>query len=294
MRLPVDANLRIFGTPMFIDIHTHVFPRRLAPSILDDMQKRKGIAHFNDGTIDGLSGAMAESGVGLSFISRITTKKEKVSSVNAWLGNCMRPGIQSLATVHPDQRVATSDLDELNAQGFKGIKLHPDYQDFYVEDRRMYPFYEAAQAIAMPVLFHAGLDRGLPPPVHALPPGLLKVHQDFPHLIMIAAHMGGEDNYDQTEELLLGKNIFIDTSFVLRIMPFGLLKRFFRKHGADRILFGSDSPFKNQKAELAYLLNLSFLTTAEKEKVAGGNAAALFFDSSSSSLFGNASSSCIK
>jgi predicted TIM-barrel fold metal-dependent hydrolase len=93
---------------------------------------------------------------------------------------------------------------------------------------------------------------------------------------MIAAHMGGEDNYDQTEELLLTENIFLDTSFVLRIMPLGLLKRFFRKHGVEHILFGSDSPFTDQVAELAYLLNLPFLTSSEKEQVAGGNAAALF------------------
>ena len=260
---------------MFIDFHTHVFPRRKAPSILADMAKRKGIPHFDDGTVDGLLDAMAHSGIGLSLISRITTKKENVTTVNDWLSKCNRPAIQSLATIHPDQPMASSDLEALRAQGFKGVKLHPDYQGFFVDDRRMYPFYEAAQATGTPVLFHAGLDRGLPPPVHAMPSGLLKVHRNFPRLIMIAAHMGGEDNYDETEELLLGKDIFIDTSFVLRIMPFGLLKRFFRKHGVERILFGSDSPFTDQATELKYLLNLSFLTTAEKEKVAGQNAASL-------------------
>jgi uncharacterized protein len=260
---------------MFIDFHTHVFPRRKAPSILDDMAKRKGIPHFFDGTIDGLLGVMDKSGIDLSLISRITTKKENVTVVNEWLRNCSRPHIQSMATVHPDLPVASSDLKALRAHGFKGVKLHPDYQGFFVDDPRMYPFYEAAQATQMPVLFHAGLDRGLPPPVHAMPRGLLKVHRDFPNLIMIAAHMGGEDNYDETEALLLGEDIYLDTSFVLRLMPFGLLKRFFRKHGVERILFGSDGPFTDQTAELNYLLSLSFLTTADKEKVAGGNAASL-------------------
>lgn len=260
---------------MVIDFHTHIFPRRKAPLILDDMAKRKGIAHFNDGTLDGLIGVMEESSIGRSLISRITTKLGNVTSVNEWLAGCMRPDVQCLATIHPDQPVASSDLEALRAQGFKGVKLHPDYQGFFVDDRRMYPFYEAAQATQMPVLFHAGLDRGLPPPVHAMPEGLLTVHRAFPHLIMIAAHMGGEDNYEETEELLLGQDIFLDTSFVLRIMPFGLLKRFFRKHGVDHILFGSDSPFTDPTQELDYLLNLSFLTSAEKEKVTGANAAAL-------------------
>ena len=262
---------------MFIDFHTHVFPRRKAPMILKDMSERKNIPHFFDGTVDGLTNVMDQSGIAVSLISRITTQKENVTAVNEWLARCMGPKIQALATVHPDQPVAASELEALREKGFRGVKLHPDYQGFFVDDRRMYPFYEAAQATATPVLFHAGLDRGLPPPVHAMPPGLLKIHRDFPHLIMILAHMGGEDNYEETEALLLGKEVFLDTSFVLRIMPFGLLKRFFRKRGVDRILFGSDSPFTDQTSELNYLLNLSFLSTAEKEKVAGGNAASIIF-----------------
>ena len=261
---------------MFIDIHTHVFPDHKAPLVLKDMAERKKIPCFSDGTVSGLSAAMQTSGIELSLISRITTKKENVASVNQWLIDSACPGIRPLATVHPDLPVASNDLLDLRDRGFLGIKLHPDYQGFFVDDKRMYPFYEAAQATQMPVLFHAGLDRGLPPPVHALPPGLLTVHRDFPGLIMIAAHMGGEDNYEETEALLLGESIYIDTAFVLRLMPHELLKRFFRKHGVERILFGSDSPFTDQPMEFEYLMELPFLTSSEKDKIAGENAAALF------------------
>jgi uncharacterized protein len=89
---------------------------------------------------------------------------------------------------------------------------------------------------------------------------------------MIAAHMGGEDNYDETEAHLLGKNIYLDTSFVLRIMERSILHRFFTKHSIERFLFGSDSPFTDQKTELDFLLNLPFLTQDAKEKIAGLNA----------------------
>jgi predicted TIM-barrel fold metal-dependent hydrolase len=95
--------------------------------------------------------------------------------------------------------------------------------------------------------------------------------------MMVAAHMGGEDNYEETETHLLGEDIYLDTAFVLRIMAPETLKRFFRKHPVERILFGSDSPFTDQEAELRYLLNLPFLSASEKEKIAGGNAAALLF-----------------
>ena len=260
---------------MFIDLHTHIFPRSKASAILQDMSERKGIPHYNDGTLEGLLQAMERSTVGLSLISRITTRKSKVHTVNRWLLSCSRPTVLPMATVHPDLPMATSDLEAMQAWGFKGVKVHPDYQDFFVDDTRMYPFYEAAQATQMPVLFHAGLDRGLPPPVHATPRRLLKVHRDFPQLIMVAAHMGGEDNYAETEAHLLGEEIYLDTAFVLRIMPPEILKRFFRTHPIERILFGSDSPFTDQAAELDFLLDLPYLSPAEKEKVAGTNAAAL-------------------
>lgn len=257
---------------MFIDFHTHIFPESRASSILTDLAARGEIPHYTDGTLDGLLGAMKRSGVALSLISRITTRKEQVEDVNQWLLDCTRPNVRPLATIHPDMPVSWDDLTKLKDRGFKGIKLHPDYQGFFVDDPRMYCFYEAAQAVGMPVLFHAGLDRGLPPPVHATPEGLLKVHRQFPDMIMAAAHMGGEDNYEETETHLLGKDIYLDTAFVLRIMAPETLKRFFRKHPIERILFGSDSPFTDQDAELNYLLNLPFLTTSEKEKIAGGNA----------------------
>lgn len=260
---------------MFIDFHTHIFPDDIAASILKDMAGRGDITHFTDGTYQGLLGAMSRSKIGMSIVSRITTQAEKVEAVNQWLIQCSGPTIRSMATFHPDLPIDPEVLEAVQSEGFAGIKLHPDYQGFFVDDVRMYPFYEAAQDTGIPVLFHAGLDRGLPPPVHATPQRLLKVHRQFPRMVMVAAHMGGEDNYEDTETCLLGRDIYLDTSFVLRIMNPETLKRFFRKHSVERILFGSDSPFTDQAAELDYLLNLDFLTDSQKEKVAGGNASAL-------------------
>ena len=265
----------ILKNRMSIDFHTHIFPPESAPSILNQLLDRGNIRHFTDGTVEGLLTAMEKSSVNLSLFSRITTRAENIAPVNQWLRQCTREHIKPMATWHPDMPAATSDLEALKAHGFKGFKLHPDYQGFFVDDPRMYSFYEAAQAVQMPVLIHAGLDRGLPPPVHATPQRLLKVHRQFPRMIIVAAHMGGEDNYDETETHLLGKEIYLDTSFVLRIMDRDILKRFFRKHSVERILFGSDSPFTDQAVELNYLFDLPFLTASEKDKVAGKNAAAL-------------------
>ena len=260
---------------MIVDFHTHIFPRRIAPYILSKLSHHHDIPNFSDGTIHGLLNSMQAAGVQTALISRITVHPVKVDAVNQWLLGHMRNNILPLATIHPDQPEGPAYIDYLNQAGFKGLKLHPDYQGFYADDRRMYPFYEVAQALKVPVLFHAGLDRGLPPPFKAMPGHLYQVHKDFPRLKMIAAHLGGEDNYDETEATLLGTDIYLDTAFVLRIVNQEILKRFFRKHPIERFLFGTDSPFTDQKTELHFLHNLPFLTAPQKDKIAGQNAARL-------------------
>lgn len=259
---------------MIIDFHTHIFPRKKAPIILSELSERSDIPHFTNGTLSGLLNSMEKAGINLSLISRITTRAEQVVPVNQWLHDKKQENILAMATLHPDQQ-SPEYIKQLKDLGFKGIKLHPDYQGFYADDKRMFLLYEVLQFLQMPVLFHAGLDRGLPPPYRAMPLRLLNIHREFPRLIMIAAHMGGENNYEETEEYLLGTSIYLDTAFVLRSMDKTILNRFFHKHPIDRFVFGSDSPFSDQSEDLEYLLNLPFLTHEEKEKIAGKNAAEL-------------------
>ena len=260
---------------MIIDFHTHIFPTNIAKKTVSGLRDRAGIPHYSDGSEKGLRASMREAGIDISVVSRITTKPEQVKYIHGWLRSVSKNGILSMATWHPDLPVQAGSVERLIKQGFRCVKLHPDYQGFYVDEKRMFPFYAAAEAAGMPILFHAGLDNGLPPPLHAPPKRLLAVHENFPALKIIAAHMGGEDNYNETETYLLGKNIYLDTSFVLRLMPKDTFKRFVRKHSVDRIIFGSDSPWKDQSTELDYLLSFSFLSDDEKEKITERNAAEL-------------------
>jgi hypothetical protein len=115
----------------------------------------------------------------------------------------------------------------------------------------------------------------LPDPIHSTPERLAKVRREFPSLRMVVAHLGGEAVFDETERCLLGRDIFMDTSFVMRVMPPRVLERFMKKHPAERILFGSDSPWTDQSEELRFLTGLPYLRVEEKEKIAGRNAAEL-------------------
>lgn len=261
---------------MVIDSHTHIFPQMKSRAILSKLSSRAAIPHFTDGTLQGLLNSMKTAGVHLSLISRITTRPEQVDPVNHWLYGLRRDNVLPMATIHPDMPAGQAYIKSLKDKGFIGIKVHPDYQGFYADDTRMFPFYETLQDLKMPILFHAGLDRGLSPPFRAMPVHLLRVHRQFPGLVMIAAHMGGEDNYDQTETCLLGEDIYLDTAFVLRLMNPDTLKRFFKMHPIERFLFGTDSPFTDQSTELNYLQSLAFLSQDAKDNIAGKNAAELF------------------
>lgn len=257
-----------------IDFHTHIFPPQLADKTLEAMDKRS-IPSFANGTLPGLIDSMDAAGIDISVVSRITTKPEQVESINQWLLRTKQGRIHPLATWHPNLPVDPEIIKRLKGQGFKGFKLHPDYQGFIVDDKGMFPFYEAAQAEGMFVLFHAGLDRGLPGPPNAPPERLVNIHEAFPDLPMILAHMGGEEIYDRTEKCLLGRDIYLDTSFVLRKMPLNILKRFVTRHPIDRFLFGTDSPWVDQNMDLKFFLSLPFLTEDAKERITGTNAARL-------------------
>ncbi len=260
---------------MKIDFHTHVYPDLVATKAVREVCQRSGIDAYADGTLEGLKRSMAAAGIDLSVVAAVATKPEQVTSMQKWLTAIRQPGIETLAAMHPADPLNSEQMTMLRREGFRGFKLHPDYQDFFVDDPRMYPLYEAVAAEGMFILFHAGMDRGLPHPVHATPKRLAVVHKAVPELCMIVAHLGGEESYEDTALHLLGRDLYLDTSFVLRKMPGTFRERFLKEHPAERLLFASDSPWTDQREELQFLLQLPFLTQSDKEKVCFSNAARL-------------------
>ncbi|SEM50841.1 hypothetical protein SAMN04489760_1192 [Syntrophus gentianae] len=268
---------------MKIDFHTHIYPDRVAAKTVAAVRQRAGVEAYTDGTLEGLKRSMAAAGIDLSVVAAVATRPEQVSSIQKWMTSIRQPGIETLATLHPAAPQNSDQIEMLKRAGFRGFKLHPDYQDFFVDESRMYPIYETVAAEGMFILFHAGVDRGLPHPVHATPKRLAAVHEDIPELCMIVAHLGGEEAYEEAAEHLLGRDLYMDTSFVLRKMPRKFLERFLKEHPSDRLLFASDSPWTDQGEELQFLLQLPFLTESDKGKISCSNAARLLGLETSSS-----------
>lgn len=260
---------------MKIDFHTHIYPDDIAQNTITAVCERSGINAFTDGTLAGLKRSMATAGIDISVVAAVPTKPNQVASIQQWLSSIREPGIMTLAAMHPDAPLSPEQIKKLKQEGFKGFKLHPDYQNFYVDEPRMFPIYEKIAEENMFILFHAGVDRGLPHPIHGTPKRIAAVHKTIPELCIIAAHLGGEDVYEETLRYLLGQNIYMDTSFVLRKAPWSFLEHIFEEHPVERLLFASDSPWTDQREELEFLLHLPFLSENDKEKICFYNAARL-------------------
>ena len=88
---------------------------------------------------------------------------------------------------------------------------------------------------------------------------------------MIAAHLGGQKQWDDVERYLPGTGIYLDTSMGFEYYPHDQFLRIVKAIGSDKILFGSDSPWSRADSEIATLKALP-LTEADKQAIFCGNA----------------------
>jgi hypothetical protein len=261
-----------------IDFHTHFFPPDLAPRaiklLIDNAAPTVTMKNYTDGTVDGLMDSMKKGGIDISVTLGVATKPSQVSTINKGCAENSYPGIIQFGAMHPDLEEFEAEIDFLTANGIKGIKMHPEYQYNYIADKKNYPMYEKLASSGLIVLMHSGKDPGPFTNDHALPPAIKKVHEDFPKLNLVAAHLGGWMVWDEVEEVLAGIDIFFDTSAIYRLLPPEQFVRICRKHGVEKILFGSDSPWYDQGESVEWIKR-SGLNDAEIEAIFEGNATRL-------------------
>lgn len=257
---------------MIIDIHTHAFPDALAPRAMEVLVGNSGTTPYSDGTCAGLRESMRKGGVSISLVAPIATKPSQARGINKWAVElCHSDDLISLGSIHPMQDDWQAEIDALVADGIRGIKLHPDYQGFFVDEPRFVPMFKALADAKLVVLFHAGVDIGLPPPVHCPPDRLARLLDAVPDLTVIAAHMGGYECWDDVERYLVGRDLYFDTSYSLRDLGRDRMTAVIKAHGPNRILFGTDSPWTESVSEIPAIRALD-LTPDEVEAILGGNA----------------------
>ncbi|MHB9036265.1 MAG: amidohydrolase family protein [Armatimonadota bacterium] len=254
-----------------IDFHAHVFPDQVAERAIETLHAAYQIELAFDGTVSGLLSLMEQDGVDFAVVQPVATKAGQVKSINDWAASHTDFRIISFGGIHPDYEDVPGEIDRMISLGIPGIKIQANWQDVYVDDLKMFPIYEAAQGRLI-IMFHAGEEPTPFDPQRATPERLRVVHENFPKLAMVAAHMGGYLAWDQSNEHLVGKNLYLDTSACFRqYMPDEQLLSMIRRHGAERVLFATDLPLARPSVEIQRLLEIG-LTDDELELIFWRNA----------------------
>lgn len=258
---------------MIIDFHVHAFPDALAAKALPLLSKCSGGVKPNyDATISGLESYLAKNNVDYAVVLNIATNPHQEKKVNDFAVSLLeKKNIIPFGSVHPDSPNALSELERLAKAGIRGIKLHPDYQHFFVDDEKMFPIYKKIAELGFITVFHAGVDIGYPKPVHCTPERLLRVLDLFDDAPVVAAHFGGWLLWDSVLEDLCGTKVYLDTAFSSGKMPPDYAKELIKTHGADKVLLGSDMPWSDTLDEVRFVQSLD-LSAEDEEKILSNNA----------------------
>ncbi len=272
-----NPNFNLVFMPGIIDFHAHAFPDQVAAAAVPALAAKGNVNPCLDGRIDSLLAAMDQAGVEKSVLCSIATRPGQFASILAWSQAIRSARIVPFPSSHPASPQALEEIRAIREAGFKGIKLHPYYQEFSIDEERLFPFYEAIGDAGLILVMHTGYDIGFPREDIAGPARIARVLDRFPALKFVATHLGAWEMWEEVRQHLCGRRLYMDISFSLQYLPVEEARRMILAHPADRILFGSDSPWACQE-EVAGMLHALALPPELEERIRRGNALALLGD----------------
>ncbi len=258
---------------MVIDFHTHAFPDTLAERAIASLVKSSGGAFppCSDGTLRGLISNMDRFGVDVSVLQPVITKPSQTRTLNEWAAGAQSDRIISFGGIHPHTDDFRRDIDFVKSLGLKGLKFHCEYQDFSVDSPEMLRIYDYAFEQGLMMIHHAGFDPAFKAPFRSSPEQFKNVARSMKGGVLIVAHLGGQKQWDDVERHLVGENVYIDTSMGFKHYSREQFLRIVGAHGAERILFGSDSPWSSADEEIETIGSLP-LNDTEKQMILYKNA----------------------
>ncbi len=267
-----------------IDAHVHLYPDNVAEKVTPMLSGKFGNEPSFDGTVGGCKTHMRTCGVAASLNLPVATDAHQVAHTNEFWEDYVQgvpiqrdgePQVFSLASLHPETPNKAEEIERIASAGFAGVKFHPEYQKFRFNDPSMDETWDALSAQGLVAYLHAGGERVFRPPFHSSPAEIHRLHERFPRLKIVAAHLGGFGMWDETEACLVGKDVFLDLSHTFYWMNDEQIFRIIRSHGAHRILFGSDAPWQDAGRVFEALLALP-LSREELRMICFTNAVELF------------------
>ncbi|UDQ98497.1 amidohydrolase family protein [Lentisphaerota bacterium WC36G] len=260
----------------YFDIHCHCYPDKVAAIAVENSQKKADVKVYSDATVKGLQKSARAANISGCLNLPVVMNVDSTIAVNEWAAKINNdvenfPEIYSLGSVHPNTKNIKDVLKWIrNDLGLKGIKLHPEYQKFKFEDLNLRAIWEGCIENNLFILTHTGRDISFPEVPNSNPRSLLQFHERYPELTLVLGHFGSWNLWDDID-LLIGQNLYLDTAFILPFLSKERIVEVIRKHGADKIIFGTDTPWGNQKKDLEEFDELP-LTDAEKKLIFYENA----------------------
>ena len=270
---------------MIIDFHTHVYPDKIAARITEALGNVAEVDAYTDGTVGGLLDSMHTAGIDKSVILPVSTRKSQFDSITKFAKeiNDKYTELISFGGIHPDDDDIKGKLSYLKSNGFKGIKIHPDYTETFIDDERYINIIAEAHRQGLLVITHAGKDPAYstihcPPKKGRYMLDRVRELAPFEEPFFIFAHLGGNRLLPDVEKYLVGQDCYIDISCSFSDLGHfsdssdADIVRVIKSHGADRILFATDSPWNDQKVYVERFRALEGLSDTEKEMILGANA----------------------
>ena len=281
---------------LIIDFHTHIFPDKISADVIEKLSLSSKTKYFSDGTLNSLINSMQRAEINFSVVLPVATNTAQVEKINNSAATLnekfFERGIISFASMHPDFENYRAELNRIKNLGFKGLKVHPVYQNTNLDDKKFLRIFYRAAELDLIVVTHAGLDIGFPGVIKCSPKMSANVIDEIGEFKFVLAHMGGWKNWREVLEILGDKKIFLDTSFStgkiiprkdfswrtedLNLLDENNFMEFIKIFGADKILFGTDSPWSSAIDSINFIKKIP-ATNDDKNKILGLNAHNLLF-----------------
>jgi predicted TIM-barrel fold metal-dependent hydrolase len=258
---------------MVIDCHAHIYPDKIAAKAVVSIGDFYKLSMICDGTVEGLMESGQRGGIGTFIVFSAAGTPEQVGNINNYISAVCgeHRELIGFGTLHRDMKHAEDEIERLIGLGLRGIKLHPDMQQFNIDDKPMMDMYAILEG-RLPIVFHTGDYRYS----FSHPSRLARVLDNFPKLVTVAAHFGGWSIFDLALEYFRDRFCYLDVSSAIPYLGKKRSEELIRIYGAERILFGSDYPMWDPAAELRRFHSLN-LPAGDKDLILYKNAQRLLY-----------------
>ncbi len=253
-----------------IDAHAHIYPEKIAAKATDTIGIFYDIKmEMPAGTAEQLLEDGRRAGVSRYVVHSVATTAHQVRSINEFIKKEVEkhPEFIGFITLHQDLSFEEikSEVEWAITHGMRGIKLHPDFQKFNVDDEAAEKFYRAAEG-KLPILLHIGDDRY----EYSKPSRLVKMAKKYPNVTFIAAHFGGYRCWSDASLYRGLENVYFDTCSSLPFISAEEAKKIIDMLGAERFFFATDFPMWDATAELERFYKIPLIDT-EREMILSKN-----------------------